>query len=156
MQNIREDDQHPVAPLDKALQRSETLRLLAAKPRLTTREVDEAASSLGIRRAYVYRLLAAFRGRPRTSTLMPKAEGRRAGTRFVRPQIELIVENAINYFYLQRIKPSFSALVRQIQADCHREGLKPPNRKTILRRISALDERKIMAAREGAKAARER
>ena len=45
--------------------------------------------------------------------------------------------------------------MRQIQADCHRAELKPPDRKTILRRVSALDERGI-AAREGAKAARER
>ena len=156
MQNKREDGHRLAGPLDEALRRSETLRLLAAKTRLTTREMDEAASRLGIRRAYIYRLLAAFRVRPRTSTLLPKAEGRKTGTRHVSPQIELIIENAIESFYLQRIKPPFSALVRQIQADCHRAELKPPDRKTILRRVSALDERRIAAAREGAKAARER
>ena len=118
--------------------------------------MDECASKLGVRRAYLYRLLAAFRKRPRTSTLLPKAEGRKAGSRFVSPEIELIVESAIHSFYLQRIKPPFSALVRQIQAECHREGLKAPDRKTILRRVSALDERKITAARQGSRAARER
>jgi hypothetical protein len=123
---------------------------------LTTIEVDEAARTLGIRRAYVYRLLAAFRKRPRTSTLLPKDEGRKAGTWLVSPQIEQIVEASIESFYLQRIKPPLSALVRQVKADCHQAGLKPPDRKTILRRVAALDERRLMAAREGSKAARER
>jgi len=118
--------------------------------------MDEAASKLGIRRAYLYRLLAAFRERPRTSTVLQKTEGRKSGTWLVSPQIELIIENAIESFYLQRLKPSFSALVRQIQADCHRAGLKSPDRKTVQRRVSALDARRLMAAREGAKAAREK
>jgi predicted DNA-binding protein (UPF0251 family) len=74
------DDRRSVEPLDEALRRSETLRLLAAKPRLTMREANEAATELGISRAYLYRLLAAFRMRPRTSTLLLKARGRKAGT----------------------------------------------------------------------------
>lgn len=156
MQNNPESCKGLAAQLDEALRRSETLRLLAAKPRLTVLEIEEAASKLGIRRAYLYRLLAAFRKRPRTSTLLPKAEGRKAGTWGVSPQIEQVVENAIESFYLQRIKPPFAALLRQIQADCHHASLKPPDRKTILRRVAALDERKITAAREGAKAAREK
>ena len=156
MKESPEGARHSAAQTQKALRRSETLRLLAAKPRLTTLEVDEAARTLGIRRAYVYRLLAAFRKRPRTSTLLPKNEGRKAGTWLVSPQIELIVEGAIESFYLQRIKPPLSALVRQVKADCHQAGLKPPDRKTILRRVSALDERRLMAAREGSKAAKER
>ena len=150
------DDRRSAAPLDEALRRSETLRLLAAKPRLTMREADEAATELGIKRAYLYRLLAAFRMRPRTSTLLPKARGRKAGTYLVSPKIELIIEKSIESFYLQRIKPPFSALVRQIQTDCHQADLKPPDRKTIRLRLSALDERKVMAARWGAKTARER
>jgi putative transposase len=156
MHNDSESDQRPAPPLDEALRRSETLRLLASKPRLTIREMDEAATRLGIRRAYLYRLLAAFRMRPRTSTLLPKAEGRKVGTYLVSPQIELTIEKAIESFYLQRAKPPFSALARQIYADCHQAGLKPPDRKTIRLRLSALDERKVMAARLGAKAARER
>jgi putative transposase len=151
-----EHTQQSKATLEDALKRGETLRVLAAKPRLTAREVDEAANGLGLSRAYVYRLLAAFRARPKTSTLLPKTAGRKAGTRFIHSKVELIVENAIDSFYLQRIKPPFSALVRQVQADCHRAGFKAPDRKTILRRVSALDERKITASRQGSKAAREK
>lgn len=72
---MQKSDQSSETQLGEALRRSKTLGLLAAKPRLTTREVDEAARELGPGRAYVYRLLAAFRTRPRTSTLLHKAEG---------------------------------------------------------------------------------
>jgi len=150
------NEERSAATRDAALKRCEVVRQLAAKSRLTILEVEAAASSLGFSRTHFYRLLEQFRQRPRLSTLLPKAEGRKVGTRLVSPQIELIVENSIETFYLQRIKPPFSALVRQIQADCHQAGLKPPDRKTIRLRLSALDEMKVMAARFGAKAARER
>jgi hypothetical protein len=45
-------DDRKSALLDKALRRSEALRLLAAKTRLTILDMDEAASKLGIRRAH--------------------------------------------------------------------------------------------------------
>jgi putative transposase len=146
---MRTNNRVSEAATQEALKRSETLRLLVAKPRLTTREVDEAADKLNLSRAYVYRLLAAFRTRPRTSTLLHKTEGRRPGSRFISPEVELIVECAIDSFYLQRLEPPFSALVRQIQADCHRAGFKSPDRKTVRRRVLELDERKVTAARQG-------
>ena len=141
---------------ESALHRSKTVRLLADRSRLTTREVDEAAKSLGLSRPHLYRLLASFRQRPRSSTLLPKAEGRKPGSRLLKPQIELVIDNAIRSFYLQRLKPPLSALVRQIQADCHSAGLKAPDRKTVRLRLLAVDEREITTSRQGAKVARER
>jgi putative transposase len=156
MPNTSGNEGRSKARREAALKRCEVVQQLAAKSRLTILEVEAAASSLGLSRTHFYRLLEQFRKRPRLSTLLPKAEGRKVGTRLVSLQIELIVENSIESFYLQRIKPPFSALVRQIQADCHQAGLKPPDRKTIRLRLSSLDERKVMAARLGAKAAKER
>lgn len=81
-----------------------------------------------------------YRGvsRPRAYFHISSQDGSsNAGTRLVSPQIELVVESAIELFSLQRIQPPFSALVRQIQAYCHWAGLKPPHRKTILRRVHA-------------------
>jgi putative transposase len=145
-----------VAVLEVALHRSKAIGFLAAKHRLTILEVDEAAKSLGLSRPHLYRLLARFRQRPRSSTLLPKAGGRKPGSRLLKPQIELVVENAIRSFYLQRLKPSLSALVRQVQADCHSAGLKAPDRKTIHARVLAVDERELVASRQGPKMARER
>ena len=156
LQKRQENDGGSAVPLDEALRRSETLRILAAKPHLTIGEVEEAARNLGLSRAYVYRSLAAFRTRPRTSTLLPKPAGRKTGTRFISPQIELVIEKAIDSFFLQRNKPPLSALVRQIKADCHQYGFKCPDRKTVLLRISALDQRMVTTARLGAKTAREK
>jgi predicted DNA-binding transcriptional regulator AlpA len=84
---------HTAARREAALKRCDVVRQLAAKSRLTILEVEAAASSLGLSRTHFYRLLEQFRQRPRLSTLLPKAEGRKVGTRLVSPQIELIVEN---------------------------------------------------------------
>jgi predicted DNA-binding transcriptional regulator AlpA len=64
------------------------------KPRPTVLEVDEAASNLGLSRTHFYRLLARFRQRPRSSTLLLKAEGRKSGSRFISHQVEEIIETA--------------------------------------------------------------
>jgi putative transposase len=100
--------------------------------------------------------LAAFRARPKVSTLLPRSEGRKSGTCFIRPEIELIIDRAIQSFYLDRLKPPFSALVEMIQTDCHQAGFRAPDRKTILRRVAMLDQRMVMASRYGSKAAREK
>ena len=156
MLDVQEAKRQSTTAFELALRRAETLRLLAAKPRLTTREMDEAAGALGIRRAYIYKLLAAFRLHPRVSTLLPKTEGRRRGTRLVMPQVEAIVENAITSVYLQAPNPSFSALVRQVQIECRRVGLKPPDRKTIRLRVSIQDQSNYAGARVGTNGEKER
>ncbi len=151
-----EDRERAAAALEGALLRNQTVRLLATRPRLTISEVDEAALKLGLSRAHLYRLLARFRQRPRSSTLAIRPRGRKTGSTLLSPQIELIVETVIQSFYLQQIKPSFAALVGQIQVDCHGAGLKAPDRKTIRRRVLALDEREITKHRQGPKVAREK
>ena len=60
-----------------------------------------AAATVGIRRAYLYRLLSAYRQRPQTSTLIPHHRGRRRNTRLLDPKIEFIVQAAMKDLYLR-------------------------------------------------------
>jgi putative transposase len=59
-----------------ACAREAVIRPLAAAPRVGRLEIEAAATALSIRRAYVYRLLAAYRRRSQTSTLVLKHWGR--------------------------------------------------------------------------------
>jgi putative transposase len=77
-----------------------------------------AATTLGIRRAYVYRLLAAYRDRPQTSTLVPNHRGRPQNTRVLDAKVEAVIQAAISSFYLTR-EPRGSDLMRDIEARCH-------------------------------------
>ena len=138
-----------------ACAREAVIRPLAAAPHIGRAEIEAAATALGIRRAYVYRLLAAYRRRPQTSTLVPKHRGRPQNARVLDGKVEAVIESAISGFYLTRERPSFSDLMREIEARCHSETLDAPDYRTVRRRLSDFDACKVTAARHGRKRARE-
>ena len=98
-------------------------------------EIEAAAATLGIRRAYVYRLLAAYRRRPQTSTLVPKHRGRPQTARLLDTKAEAVIQAAITGFYLTRERPRFSDLMRDIEARCHVEAVHAPDYRTVRRRL---------------------
>lgn len=138
-----------------ACARETVLRPLATSPHAGRAEIEAAATALGIRRAYVYRLLAAYRRRPQTSTLVPKHRGRPEKARVLDGKVEAVIKSAITGFYLTRERPRFSDLMREIEARCHSETLDTPDYRTVRRRLNDLDARKLTAARHGGKRARE-
>jgi putative transposase len=145
----------PEALWQAACAREAVIRPLSIASRVGRAEIDAAAAALGIRRAYVYRLLAAYRRRPQTSTLVPKHRGRPEDTRVLDKKVEAVIESAITGFYLTRERPRFSDLMREIEARCHSETLDAPDHRTVRRRLlSDFDARKVTAARHGGKRAR--
>jgi putative transposase len=134
-----------------ACAREAIIRPLASKSQAGRAEIEAAAQALRIRRAYVYRLLAAYRNRPQTSTLIPKHRGRLHQTRVLNAAIQA----AITTFYLTKERPRFSDLMRDVEARCHAEKLDAPDHRTVRRRLQDFDARKVTAARHGGKRARE-
>ena len=129
-----------------ACAREAVIRSLAACDRVGREDVDKAAGSLGIRRAYLYRLLSAYRQRPQTSTLIPHQSGRPRDTRLLDAKIESIVQAAIKDLYLTRERPRFSDLMKDIRARCHAEQLNAPDYRTVQRRVQDVDARAATAA----------
>jgi putative transposase len=132
------------------------VRRLAGMPSPGVAEIDFAASQLGLKRAYVYKLLARYRACPKTSTLVPGKRGRPCRTRLLDRAVDAVVQASIHDFYLKRERPRMSDLVRDIAFKCSEKQLKPPTYETVKRRVADLDLRVVVKAREGAKAARER
>ncbi|WP_244906236.1 DNA-binding domain-containing protein [Celeribacter ethanolicus] len=58
--------------------------------------------------------------------------------------------------FLARERPSLSRVVTEIRSACWQQGLQPPTRRTVQRRLDAMDAREVAKAREGAKAARQK
>ena len=84
---------HNASPADWELarQREAVVRPLAARPSLTPEIVNETARTLNLRRSLVYQLVARYRQRPQTSTLLLGQSGRRRGSRFLQPEREAVV-----------------------------------------------------------------
>ncbi|MGX9353481.1 DNA-binding domain-containing protein (plasmid) [Shimia sp. W99] len=119
--------------------------------------IRDAVWELGVSRATVWRWirrLVAAGGR--TSALVPRKRGRRPGTRVISSEVEALIEEHLRRYYLRRERPSLSRVVTEIRIACGQCGWQAPARRTIQRRLDAMDEREVMKAREGARAARRR
>jgi putative transposase len=149
-------DDVPEEDWREALRREAVIRPLAGRPRLTIAAVDGAAAELGLKRARVYRLIAAYRAQAVTTALVPPRPGPDKGSRRLDPAREALVEEAIRRVYRTREKPSIAALVCHIAHECRRCGAEPVSRKAVAARIRTLSPRALLRDREGAKAAADR
>ena len=139
-----------------AIRREAVVRPLAGKSRLSSATVDAAAERLGLKRARLYRLIAAYRERPLTSTLISPKSGPPKGHRLLDLGREKLIEQAIQEFYCTKEKPSISALVGYVSHECGKLGLRPISRRAIEARIGSANIKTVVKAREGAKAAADR
>lgn len=119
--------------------------------------VRDAVWELGVSRATVWRWIRRLAEEGgRTSSLAPRKRGRRAGTVLVSREVEVVIEEHLTRYYLRRERPSLGRVVNEIRNACGALGLQMPTRRTVQRRLDAMDAREVMKAREGAKAARHR
>lgn len=140
---------------NRARMREAILRPLAGRSSLSQSDVSVAAKRMGVGRAYFYKLLAAYRLRPQTSSLLCQAKGLRTGTNLLPDDAESVIHKCIRDFYASSVRPSFAALMRRIVQDCQRRNVPAPNYRTVKRRLSTYDPKVLVRGRLGAKAARE-
>lgn len=136
-----------------ACSREPTIRALVEMPRITRIALCDAGAELGLSRSRLYELLARYREAPVTSSLLDQADGYPKGRRRLPPELEDVIAAEIERFYLTRPKPTLAQLVRSIKHACQGQGLHAPTRKTIGRRVAAVGKKRLIKARDGAKAA---
>ena len=114
----------------------------------------DAAWELGLSKSHTWSLyLRLKQNDARASVLQPGRRGPKLGsTRLVR-DVEAIIDVALRQYYLVRERPSFSRIVREIQAECEAKGFQLPTRKTVKARLEAMDQREVLRKRKGAKEA---
>lgn len=105
---------------------------------VTAEVVAAAREKFGIPRSTLFRLAARFRKTQRTSSLCPRKRGTQAGAVRLDPRTGRVIAEQVDGFWLKKEKPSFAALLRRIQEVCLTEGLSPPHRSTVQRRVSEL------------------
>jgi len=141
------------ASWSRARHREAVLRPLAGRSQLSQTIVRDAVQRIGVSRAHFYRLLAAYKLRSQTSTLLRRPDGQIGGTHRLPVEIESLVHQCIEEFYMSRVRPSVAALIRAISQECRRAAVSVPNYRTIQRRLATYDPKEVSRARFGAKAA---
>ena len=139
-----------------ACNREPVIRALAAMPKLTRTEIAKASDELSLGRSRIFELVARYRGDPVTSSLLDRFRGFPTGRRRLAPELDQVISTEIERFHLTRPKPRLSQLVRCIKFACLERNLAPPARKTIAARVAAIDRERLVAARDGRKAADDR
>ena len=156
MQKWRQWQAAPESDWDIALAREAVIRPSADRPRLTEIDLQEATEGLELSRATLYRLVARYRQRPQTSSLLPWKRGRSSETHFLDKEREDLIATCIREFYLTQQRPSQAALIREIKRRFAERHLLAPNYRTVLRRLEALDAQYALRKRQGDKSARQK
>lgn len=144
------------AAWEQAVAREGVIRRLASMAKPDRREFLSACRELGLKRSRLYDLIKAYKARPITSSLLIGTAGTQTGSRRLPEVIEVVISEAIEDFFKSRQKPSINALHKEVRRRCALQGLRAPCWTAVRERVTAIDPAELVAAREGAKAARSR
>jgi hypothetical protein len=129
-----------------ARSREAVIRPLTELSSLTIERVEHAAQALALSRSLVYRLVARYRRRPQTSSLLPRIRGRARRVRRLDPTLESVIQTALDTIYLTEQRPRMADL-RALATQCRQQQRRAPSYRTVKRRVDALDRKLIVARR---------
>lgn len=139
----------------QAKRRADVVGPLSRMPSVGRIVADDAAAKLGISRRHLYELIRRYKaGSGLVTDVAPKRSSGGKGQTRLLPEIEKIIIEAVDEFYLSKQRFSEAALVREIAKQCRRVGCRTPARNTIRRRIDSLDPRAVTMRRYGPDQAR--
>jgi putative transposase len=154
---IAEDGQLTMsdASWEQARNRASVISSLANRITTHVGDVDQAAEELGVSRRQIYVLLDRYRQGTGlvTDLVVRRSTGGKGGHRLPEPT-ETIMRDLIRRRFLTRQKLSLAALHREIVRACASQGVKPPTRNTVSRRIAKLNPVEVGRRREGKDAVR--
>lgn len=128
---------------------------LADQRTVTRREADAAAKKLGVSSRAIYKLIARCKsGEGLLTDLAPRVSSGGKGKTRIEANIEKIVADVIESFYLTRQRRSVAAIVREIRMRCVKLGYHAPARNTVEVRVRSLDPKEVTGRREGYRATR--
>jgi putative transposase len=93
------------AEWEAACRREAVIRPLVEEGSVSNARADQAAKELGVSRSLVYRLVARYRQRAQTSSLLSVPRGRTERTQWLDKEVETLIRSAVERIYLQREQP---------------------------------------------------
>lgn len=120
----------------------------------TYEEIDAVAKQFGKNRITIYRWLSKLEAE-QTATALLREKRNDIGRSRLKSEIDQIVTEQIDQFYLVKERPTVVELWEQIVISCREKKLSPPSRTTVQRRVDRIQDRLVMAKRYSPKTARE-
>ncbi|MFJ6089064.1 Mu transposase C-terminal domain-containing protein [Pseudomonas chlororaphis] len=101
----------------------------------------EAANELNISEHHLYKIAKAFDDEIGSLSLLQSKRGRKRGTTQLSEEVERIITLSTNNIYKTRAA-SYRSVWRDVDIECHKQGLPTPSKKTVTRRIKLLKSEK--------------
>lgn len=119
--------------------------------------VEDEARKLGISRARLYEYLRRYRTNPTIESLLPKTTGPKPGTTTLSDDVETIIKQAIEEFFLSDQKPKIRDLLAEVARRCRMARIADiPSYKAVKSRVERVDLGERLRTREGSDAATRR
>lgn len=115
----------------------------------------EQAKIINVHYATLYRWKMRFLKSRKITSLIPFKKGHPENVNKLNSEIENIIVETIDNFYLKEQKPSIVKTWEEICIQCSTKGLKPPHINTLRNRINLISDYKRLKFREGKKTADE-
>ena len=115
--------------------------------------VETAAKTLGLSTRTVQRLIVRYTASAQTTSLLRHLPGPRKSYRRLGPDLERIVDAAIQTHYLVRPRKPMEEVYKEVRRRCHAENRVTPARNSVIKRLRSLDARLVARKRLGAKSA---
>jgi putative transposase len=145
----------PEEDWQEAQRRFTHMRPLLVASRRSRAMVEEVARTLELHPATVYRLINAYERTGRVSSLIPPKRDGGRGRTLLEPEVEKIVHDTIQNFYLGKQQRSMEKTCKEVARLCRNASLEPPHDNTVRNRINAVTNREKVARRRGTRAAKE-
>ena len=137
----------------KAQERERIIRDSLQGDSPTTVRVEAAAKALGLSSRTVRRLISRYSVSAQTTSLVAHLSGPKKSYRRLGPELERIIDAAIQTHYLVRPRKPMESVYKEVRRRCYAEKRVTPARGSVLKRIRALDARLVARKRLGAKSA---
>ncbi|MDD5299323.1 MAG: Mu transposase C-terminal domain-containing protein [Gallionella sp.] len=136
------------------------LKLKAIVPMLVVQErgsglVDRISQETGYSVPTLYRFRNIYKSSGLLSSLLPTKRGGGKGKGRISKEVEAIIADTLENFYLTEQKPSIEATVEEIRRLCVNANLPKPHWQTVKNRIDWKSARERFERREGKRAARQ-
>ena len=138
-----------------AQKRYETIQPLLEAPQIHAALLEKIATQTGRHPATLYRWLQRYRQEGEQTALIPAKRGSQPGQRRLLPEVEAVIQAAIQERYLQRNRIRATKLHTEIERKCRAAGLPAPHVNTVRHRLAQLAPRTVVTQRFGSRAARE-
>jgi putative transposase len=137
----------------KAQERERIIRDALQADGPMTMRIEAAAKTLGLSARTVRRLIQRYTASAQTTSLVDHLSGPKKSYRRLGPELERIIDTAIQTHYLVRPRKPMEEVYKEVRRRCHAENRVTPARGSVLKRIRTLDARLVARKRLGAKSA---